>query len=431
MAEPLTTTPPSAAPDDISNREGIDPFASTSVPSDNSALLEQAPGRGAESVPQGATPPVQAEKPAPVEPPTPEKPVEGSKWTLDSLLEQIGRRDLKPGDKGFEDWKVQKENFRKVVEVNESLAVKAATLESTYQTEKARLETELAEARKTGTKGDVAGAQAEIAALKSAHEAELKDYREWKAKDSLQQNEAFRREFDGKRAELFSTAKETATEIGLDPAKLDAVFEAKSELQLRKAITALEIDDADAEKLITEKALSYAKITQQKDALLAGKTGKTAAELAAEWEGHQAQFSGALSKQLTTTLQGKLLQSAQEAPSRLAEKSSLFKTDHGTVVLQEITERFRQGYDLTENEVIDALALARVAPVWEKQAMAVAAENAILKQQVAAMSSKLPGSDGFRPSSDQTSVTPARQAAYDPFSTREGIDPFSAAVGAR
>jgi len=305
-------------------------------------------------------------------------------WTVEKMLADIGMPDLKPGDARLKQWDDVKSIVKKTTEINNRLTVE----KSLYEKERSDLTTQLEEARKgikdgSSTPADVKAIQAELAGLKSQHEKESAELKEYKAKDNLLKNDAFRQRFDGGRAKFFNEAKEAALEAGVEMTKLDEVFNAKSELSMRQALAELMLSDLVAEKLITEKALGHLSLTKEQEQLLSGKSGKKASELAAEWEGYQAQLGGAIGAQVSAKVQGELLEAVGEAKTTLGEAHPFFKGEAGMAILEELESRFRLGMNLPVPEVIESLALAQTAPVWEKMAMEMSAQVRVLQAQLA------------------------------------------------
>ena len=305
----------------------------------------------------------------------------------------MGVKDLKPTDPRLAQWGEVKGSLKKAVATNATLGAELTQLRQLEQTFKAReteLQKQLEEAKagvKTGeaTPAEVAAVRSKLDDLQKKYDADTAELNEFRAARKLEENAAFKQQFDAPRAEAVRAAKETATQIGLEPEKLDAIFSGKTEYAIRKAITDLEIEDLVAEKLITEKALAYAKLTVEREATLAGQGGRKASEVLAEWEGYQAQLGGALTQKFTAELQGKALLAVEQVKTRLPEAHRFFKTEAGVELLGEIETRFRQGFDLPVEEVVESLALAQTAPVWEKMAVEQAQKVRELEAQIAAL----------------------------------------------
>ncbi len=345
-------------------------------------------------------------------------------WTVEKFLESIGMKDLKEGDKRLADFKNLRELVGSALKVNQEQSLKLQT----FETEKATLTKDLEEAKKaaangTGAPADVVKIQGELKALQEKHTTELAEWNEEKAKKALTNNEAFKAEFDGKKARLFNSAKEAAAEAGLDAAKLDGIFEMKSELQIRKAIDALELNDPTTETMLLEKALGHLDLDKQREAILTGKNGKKPSESAAEWMAYEANLGGAITRQFTDTLRGQILQDVDVVKAALAEKSGVFKTAHGDTVMEEIRQRFSTGFDLNHKEVIESMALARVAPIYEKLAVETAEKLRIAEAQIAELTKQGPGSVTRTPfSGGGGGGGSGSPQGGDAFSTRTGID---------
>lgn len=362
----------------------------------------------------------------PVVEPTPEAPVEQPaaathKWTVQSLLDSY-TEGLSPDDVRVKNFGFHKDYAAKVVKANEEQALHILELEK-------KLATLPATPSNLAPSEERLAVETEIATLKQTHEAEVKEYREWKAKQDLNSNEAFRREYDGRRVDLLGEARDVAKEIGLDEKKVEDVFNATTELQLKKAVKALDLEDEDAEKLILAKAQESMVLGNKKEQLLSGKAGKSITQLADEWRAHQAEFGQHFTTQMTASLQGQLIKSAQTAPERLADKSIFFKTPQGQMVFDEITTRFNQGYDLDTDQVVDAMALARVQPIFERQALSIAKERDDYKSQVSALQAQIATLTKGTPGalSQNVGIPPGGaprsnpQGFVDPFQVRQGI----------
>jgi hypothetical protein len=231
--------------------------------------------------------------------------------------------------------------------------------------------------------------QKELADLKAKYETDTKELSDIKAKDETTKNAAFRQKFEGERTALFESAKETvaAAKLTLDDEKLNTVFSAANEYEMRKALDALAIQDPTAVAVLSEKAKGYIALTKEMDGLLNGKSGKTPSEVAAEWKAYEAQLGGAMTQKFTAALQGQTLEA-------VGEKHSFFKTDAGKLVLDEMETRFRQGWDVPIPEVVEAMALGRTAPIWEKMATENAAKVRVLEEQIRQLKGQGPGSIG-------------------------------------
>lgn len=401
---PSTEAPP--PPQDVfTQRTGINlsdagnkPFGAASEPV---APVAQEPAKAA---------PVEAAKP--VDPPAPNSEAANS-WSMDKIFAAY-EKDLKPDDPRLKNYGFHKELTAKVVAANEAQALRIMELEKAVQERQSKPEPL-----------DPSAYQLELTAVKERHAEELKEYNEWKAKQDLTSNEAFRREFDGKRVELLEEARATGAEVGLEQEKVDALFEAKTELQIRKAVKALELEDEAAEGLLLEKALASAGLERKKEALLSGKSGKSLAEQAAEWKAHLADYGVGYSQKLTTAFQGLLLGAVEKVPATLSKESPFFATEQGKMVFEELGSRFRQGYDLEADEVVRAFALARVAPIFEKHASTLAAERDTLKAQLETLTKGVPGS--LSQPGGASGGRPVQAGSFhDPFTQRTGIDLNSA-----
>lgn len=366
------------------------------------------------ATPQTLTAPV-AEAPKVEATPPPAAPktedTETPKWTVESLLNEYGK-DLKPGDPRLQNFGHHKDFTKKVVSANEAQALRITELEA-----------RLAEAPKTAVdpSQDRLTFETELAALKSRHETEVQEYREWKSKQDLTTNETFRREYDGRRVELLDEAQKIAAEIQVDPEKIAAVFDSKSELQLTKALKELDIDDEDAQRLIHAKASEAIKLSNKKADILSGKGGKSITEMAAEYKAHLADFGNSISTTMTKELQGQLLKATESASERLVDKSVFFKTEQGKLVFEELQHRFRQGYDLDAEQVVDALSMARVAPIFERRALEQMKEIEGLKKQLAFYEKGTPGALSQNGGAPSGAPNTANSGFVDPFAVRTGI----------
>lgn len=345
-----------------------------------------------------------------------------------AFLDAIGAKDLKPGDKRLEQWDQVKGMLSKATDLNSTQSVKLATLERTYGEEKAALSAELAQAKAsvkdgTGTPADVKLIQADLASLKAKYEAESKELQDYKAKEDIRNNSAFKQKYEGGRANLFEGAKEAAKEVGVTDEQLNKVFGAKTEYEMRKNLDALDIKDPTALALVKEKALEYIKLSAEMDAQLSGKSGKSPSEVAAEWRGYEAQLGGSMTQKFSAELQGKALAAVAESRTTLGEKHTFFKTDGGEAILEHLEERLRQGYDIPMKEVIESVAIAETAPIWEKLYYEQETKLRALENQISQLT-------GNKPSKATTTHTlPAEgskggtvPAHNDPFQQNRGSD---------
>jgi hypothetical protein len=328
------------------------------------------------------------------------------KWDINTFLESIGVKGLKADDPRLKQWGDVKGMLSKAMEVNTQLSARVAAFDQTEAQLKADLETAKKGVKEgTATPAEVQAARAELEKLRNDHKADLDELGEYRATKKLAENPAFKEKYDGGRASLFAAAKETAEKIKLDPAKLDEVFAAESEYDIRKVVATLDIEDEVAEKMIVEKALAHRALTTERENLLAGKNGKKASELATEWEGYHAQMGGAMTRRFTAALQGQLLEAVDKVKPTLAEASPTFKTPMGEQVLEEIRARFQEGFDLPTEEVVQAMAWQRIGPIHEKVAVEQAQRIRELEAQVAQLTGHKPNDATKQGSQDAAKPT--------------------------
>lgn len=339
--------------------------------------------------------------PAKVEAPTP--------WTFEKFMDKVGA-GFKEDDPRFNQFKPVKEFTAKVIKENEAASMSLMAVQSEVATLKAELAAASKKAPATGTTvatpAEIASIKAELQAAQAKYDTDLSEYKEMKARTTLEGNAAFQQEFTAGQVALYGAAKQTADAVQLPQDKLDAIFEKRGELGIRKAIEEAGITDPVAKQIITEKALGWEQLQVRRDALLEGKSGKKASEIAAAYEAAQAELGGVMTRKFTDELRGQLILATKEAPAKLVEAHPLFGTPYGQSLVSEAEARFQNGLDLTADEVVQNMLLAKTAPVWEKMAMETQAKNKALETQIAKLTGNLPGAAGSADSSNRM-VTPS------------------------
>lgn len=335
---------------------------------------------------------------AKVEAPTP--------WTFEKFMDKVGA-GFKEDDPRFNQFKPVKEFTAKVIKENEAASMSLMSVQSEVAALKAELETaKKGTGSEKATPAEIASIKAELQAAQAKYDTDLSEYKEMKARTTLEGNAAFQQEFTAGQVALYGAAKQTADAVQLPQDKLDAIFEKRGELGIRKAIEEAGITDPVAKQIITEKALGWEQLQVRRDALLEGKTGKKASEIAAAYEAAQAELGGVMTRKFTDELRGQLILATKEAPAKLVEAHPLFGTPYGQSLVSEAEARFQNGLDLTADEVVQNMLLAKTAPVWEKMAMETQAKNKALEVQIAKLTGNLPGAAGSGDSSNRM-VTPA------------------------
>lgn len=355
------------------------------------------------------------------EPKTDEKKDEASGWTLEKFLESIGEKDLKPDDPRLKQWKDVRTLNEKAIKANAELSARVTSFEQREQ----QLVKELEEARKgvkTGesTPSDVTAAKAELEQLRSKHEKDLEELAQYRAKEKISENPAFKEKYEGGRANILKSAKDVAARVKISDEDLDKVFSAGSEYDIHKTINELGVEDSVAVKLLTEKALAFHQLTSERDAVLSGKSGEKPADVLARWEAYHAQLGGVMTQRFTETLQGQLLGALDVVKSKLAETSPTFKTPAGDTVMEEIRSRFQEGLDLHPEEVVSALAWNRLGPIYEQTCTEQVDKIRQLEAQVAKLTNQLPSNVSKTAAPDVASKSSAKSNTdYVPFGPRQ------------
>lgn len=394
------------SPDPETSNGGGSQISLSSTPEASTISLKDADDSGGR---------VPAVAPAVVVPAPASASVERQITTSEQFLEAIGVKGLSETDPRFGQFKDLKAMLGKAMENNTNLTTRVAA----FDAREAQLVQEIAGAKAavkngTGTPEDVKLVQAQLTSLQSKYDTDTAALKEYQARSSLESNPAFIQKFMGGSAELINSAKETALQVGLTEEAIDQVFSSKTELDVHRKVNDLELQDPIAVRLLTEKALGYLKLNGEKESLLSGKTGKKASEIAAEWEAHNAQLGGVLTRKFTTEMQGQMIAAVDTAKTSLEEKSPMFKTDNGALVLDSIRSRFNEGFDLPPVEVVEGLAWAQLGPIYERTSFDQAAKIRTLEAQISAMTGQSPAA------SQKPASGSSKPAASTPFLVRTG-----------
>jgi hypothetical protein len=284
-------------------------------------------------------------------------------WTLERFFAE--RYPEKPewlkDEKGVTEWKSARELSRKQLETISELSGRELTLKQEIAALKAGL-AEKGGATLPETEA-VKKLQLELADFQKRHETELGEWQAHKAKNDLASNPAFMAEFDGRRAVLHEEASEIAQAAGVDGAVVEAVFGAKNEYDLVKALAAVE--DETAAALLKEKGRAFLGLTKQKELAL---KGPNVTEELKRWRDYEQSMQGALTARFSDALKQQFTAALPIVAEELAKGDVFFATESGKATMAQISQRFSQGIDLKPDEVVRNMALAASAPVYRQVA---------------------------------------------------------------
>lgn len=290
--------------------------------------------------------------------------------------------DAPNGIAKIEDWKSQRDVLKKALTDLQTVSLENEML------------------KKSGVKTDQKpgdGAQAlpeteavkklslELETLRKSYDTDLAEFKASKAKADLSGNQAFRAEFDGKRAAILDSMKSIVSEAGLDEQLVETLINAGSEFKVAKALE--DLQDPTAKSLLIDKAKSFLDLTKQKDAALANPI-----EELKKWNDYAESLNGVVASRITDQLRGAYINAVGEALEAPEIKDDIFfSTPGGRSVFEQISQRFSRGLDLTPREVVTKMALAEAAPVYRAMAEKQAAEIARLTNELARYARQDPG----------------------------------------
>ena len=220
--------------------------------------------------------------------------------------------------------------------------------------------------------------QIENQALQQRYEADLQEWQAHKARNELEGIDAFRAEFDGRRAGLVAEMEAVAHDAGIDKAIVKALVDAGTEYKISKALE--DLDDPTAKSLLTGKAREFVKLTQAKDA-----ARQNPLEEVAKWRDYQESMRGVVATTVAKDLQGAYLNAVGEVATVLTGKEGdiFFQTPGGRQTLEGLSQRLSRGVDITPKEVIEALAWKEAGQVYRSLGVKQAQQIAALKQELA------------------------------------------------
>lgn len=305
--------------------------------------------------------PIETKPAAPAGGDAPESKPDG--WTLEKFFAE--RYPEKPewlkDERGVTEWKAARELSRKQLETISELSGRELTLKQEIGALKAGL-AEKGSAAPPETEA-VKKLQLELADFQTRHETELGEWQAHKAKNDLAANPAFMAEFDGRRAVLHEEAVEIAQAAGVDEAVVEAVFGAKNEYDLVKALGAVE--DETASVLLKEKGRAFLGLTKQKETTL---KGPNVTDELKRWRDREQSMQGALTARFSDALKQQFTAVLPVVAKELGKGDVYFATESGKAAMAQIAQRFSQGIDLTPDEVVRNMALAASAPVYRQVA---------------------------------------------------------------
>lgn len=281
-------------------------------------------------------------------------------WTLERFLAERfpERPDWLKDEKGVNSWKESRELAAKSLAAAQESSAKVMALEK----ELAAVKTAKPQGAALPETEAVQKLQLELAEAQKKHAEELAEWRAQKAKNELAANPAFMAEFDGKRAVLHEEAADIAAAAGLAAEVVEAVFGAKNEYDLIKALNGVE--DEAAAALLKEKGRAFLALSKQKEASL---KGPGVAEELKRWRDYEQSMQGALTARFSDALKQQFTAALPKVAERLGQ-DVFFQTETGRATLAQIAQRFSQGIDLRPEEVVESLALAQSAAVYKQTA---------------------------------------------------------------
>lgn len=155
--------------------------------------------------------------------------------------------------------------------------------------------------------------QIENQALQQRYEADLLEWQAHKARNELEGIDAFRAEFDGRRAGLVAEMEAVAHDAGIDKAIVKALVDAGTEYKISKALE--DLDDPTAKSLLTGKAREFVKLTHAKDA-----ARRNPLEEVAKWRDYQESMRGVVATTVAKDLQGAYLNAVGKVATVLTGK---------------------------------------------------------------------------------------------------------------
>ena len=220
---------------------------------------------------------------------------------------------------------------------------------------------------------------AELEALKPAAQR----WQEQEARQNLRQNPAFRHEFDQPRAAILREIESTATEIGLEKKDVEEFLRLDTEFKQARWIKD-NVEDDVAAQLYKEKGKAFLGLTNQAQAVLTSDDPIAALQ---QWEDYSSAFATKFAAKLGEDAARELQSATGRVVNSLAQKQDpFFTTESGKAVLTELTQRASEGRGFSAEEVVEAVATARSAVVYQalaqnlqQRAMAAEAELARLK----------------------------------------------------
>jgi hypothetical protein len=292
------------------------------------------------------------------------------KWLKDHVPE------TPEGIAKVEDWKAQRTLLSKALEDLKAVSIENEMLKATGA--------KSAEAAKPGApvmpeSDAIKALQLELESVKTSTATELEEYRQHKARAELQDNHAFKAEFDGKRAAILDEMTGVVKDAELDEKLVNTLLEAGSEYKINKALE--EVTDKTAKSLLASKAKSFLEISKAKDAALSKPIDEVK-----RWKDYHESLNGVMVTQVNERLRGGFVTAAAEVAAKLtsADGDIFFRTPGGAATLQQLTQRFQQGLDLTPAEVVEALAMRDGFQVYrglsEKQAKTINELRALVQR---------------------------------------------------
>lgn len=222
--------------------------------------------------------------------------------------------------------------------------------------------------------------QAEIDALKPKAER----VEQFEARDQLQHNLAFQKEYEKPRADILRDLEQTATKAGVDnPQESVADFlRMDSEYDQQKWIEQNFEDDRAAANIFGSKGGQFLKLsTERQQTLATDDPIKTLREFQDLEQAFGAQIAGKFSEGVSNQFKAALPQARQELLSEDSGDPFFFEQEAGQQVLKEVLDHFNSDGGLVPSEVIKAMAVAQSAPVYKALAERQARELKQLREE--------------------------------------------------
>lgn len=224
---------------------------------------------------------------------------------------------------------------------------------------------------------------AEIEALKPAAQR----WQEQEARQNLRQNPAFRHEFDQPRAAILREIEATASEVGLEKKDVEEFLRLDTEFKQAKWIKD-HVEDDVAAQLYKEKGREFLGLSNQAKTVLESDDPIAALR---EWDDYNSAFASKFAAKLEESAARELQSATGKVVSNLmAGDNPFFATDSGKAVLSDLNRRASEGRGFSAEEVVESMALASAAPVYQALAQNLQQRALAAEQELARLKSMNP-----------------------------------------